>query len=70
VHGKQNNFRAGDFAVLTRAWGWTKAHAKERVQDLASRVSAQLPETLATSGFSEDLQERYRAIVEANTGRL
>jgi serine/threonine-protein kinase HipA len=70
VHGKQNNLRAGDFAVLAREWGWTKALAKERVHDLASRMSAQLPETLASSGFSGDLQKQYRAIVEANIGAL
>ncbi|MDP9176457.1 MAG: type II toxin-antitoxin system HipA family toxin [Gemmatimonadota bacterium] len=70
VNGKQNNLRASDFAVLARGWGWTKARAKERVEHLVSKVSAQLTETLASSGLTGELQQRYRDIVEATARGL
>jgi len=66
VNGKQNNLRANDFAVIARVLGWTRANAKERVEDLASRVTPQLNDTLASSGLSEERQQRYSEIVEAN----
>jgi len=64
VNGKQNNLRATDFAVLARIWGWTKSQSKERVERLASRISAELPITLEASGLSKDLRRRYRMTVE------
>lgn len=70
VNGKQNHLRAGDFAILARGWGWTKAQAKSRVDGLAIRTVAALPEVLALSGLSPQLQDRYKGIVDINTAGL
>ncbi|MDO8501611.1 MAG: type II toxin-antitoxin system HipA family toxin [Gemmatimonadaceae bacterium] len=70
LNGKQNNLRVNDFAVLARGWGWTKAQARERVEDLASKISARLADTLASSGLSEESRQRYRATIDGTIGGL
>lgn len=70
VNGKQNNLRAGDFAVLGRRWEWSRAHSIQRVDDLASRISAHLPSVLEASGLSADANRRYRETVEARIRAL
>lgn len=70
VNGKQNNLRANDFAVLARRWGWTRTQAIERVSELSSRINSELADTLALSGLSGELQQRYRDVVDATTKLL
>ncbi|MEO7502820.1 MAG: type II toxin-antitoxin system HipA family toxin, partial [Gemmatimonadaceae bacterium] len=67
INGKQNNLRVSDFASLARTLGWTRAQAKERIDALASGVSRELSNALASSDLSDKMQERYRTVV---TGQL
>lgn len=64
VNGKQNNLRVNDFSVLSRSWGRTKEQTKARIDDLASKVSSELPHVLASSRLSDELRERYDKTVE------
>jgi serine/threonine-protein kinase HipA len=70
VNGKQNNLRANDFAVLARLWGGTKAESRDRVHNLASRITAELPRALSDSALSDEFRERYQHMVEKRTSVL
>jgi len=63
VNGKQNNLRVNDFAALTRLWGRTKEETRAQVENLASKISSQLSDVLASSHLPDDLQVRYEQTV-------
>lgn len=64
VDGKQNNLRVNDFAALTRLWGRTKEETRAQVENLASKISSQLSDVLASSRLSDELRNRYEQTVE------
>ncbi len=70
VNGKQNNLRVSDFASLARTLGWTRAQAKERIDALASGVSRELSNALASSDLSDKMQERYRTVVSSQLASI
>jgi hypothetical protein len=70
VNGKQNNLRGKDFVVLARRLGWKRRRAEDRIARIVAGVLEHIDDVLSVSGLPDETQERYRAIVRANTGLM
>jgi len=70
VNGKQNNLRRKDFVVLGRRCGIPKMYVDDRVAQIVAGVTDHLNSVLASSGLSQDRQDRFREIVGARIKSL
>lgn len=70
LNGKQNNLRLRDFATLADRCGLSRAVVRERVMDVAGRMSDHVDDVLESSSLSNEKAESFRRIVEENVRGL
>lgn len=70
VDGRRNNLRLRSLERLGARWGMDRADVRAQTEAIVDGAREHLDAVLRGSGLAEELQERYRAIVEENIGTL
>ena len=70
LNGKRNNLRLRDFASLADRCGLSRAVIRERVIDVADRMSHHVDDVLEITSLSNEKAESYRRVVEENVRGL
>ena len=70
VDGRANNLRLKNFSRLAGRWEMGPTEVRADIERLVRGVSGQLAGVLSESGLPEDLQAKYKSIVDANIDSL